>query len=103
MYDNSKLYFTQVQRWDESYENQILEDAAGTGWLQYRRDRYKDWEKMHKNVLWFDTAACLDKGHIGNVNEVSIYPITKRYRKIENKYCTDTEVTDDDVDGCFTW
>jgi len=100
-YDNNKLYFTQVQRWDESYEDNILKDAAGTGWLQYRRDRYKDWEKMHKNVLWFDTAACLDYGHIGNVNKVGIYPTTTRYRKIENKYCTATELSDNEWDNCY--
>ena len=82
-YSNDKLYWTQTQRWDESYEKGILEKAQGTGWLQYRRDRYEDWERMHKNVLWFDTAACLNYGHIGDVNRVTIKPTTTRYRRVQ--------------------
>ena len=36
---------------------------------------------MHSNILWFDTAACLDDGHIGDVNKVTISPTTARYSK----------------------
>lgn len=90
IYSNDKLFWTQTQRWDESYEDGIKEKAAGTGWLQYRRDRYEDWERMHKNVLWFDTAACLDGGFIGGVNKVGIKPTTNRYRKVQKKYCDST-------------
>ena len=36
---------------------------------------------MHSNILWFDTAGCLDDGHIGDVNKVTIRPTTARYSK----------------------
>ena len=49
--------------------------------LQWRRDRYEDWEKMHSKIQWFDTAACLDGGHIGMVNAVRINPATTRYSR----------------------
>ena len=45
---------------------------------------------MHKNVLWFDTAACLNYGHIGDVNKVTIKPTTTRYRRVQEKWCDST-------------
>ena len=53
---------------------------------------------MHSNVLWFDTAACLANGHIGDVNRVSINPSTKRYRRRPrgngSNPCTTLELSD---------
>ena len=53
---------------------------------------------MHSNILWFDTAACLDGGHIGNVNKVIISPSTDRYaRRPENAedLCDSDEIADE--------
>ena len=36
--------------------------------LTWSEARWNEWETMHDNVLWFDTAGCLDGGFIGEVN-----------------------------------
>lgn len=40
--------------------------------VSYDAMRYEQWEKMHDNVIWFDTAGCISKddGWIGYVNKV---------------------------------
>ena len=58
---------------------------------------------MHKNVLWFDTAACLNYGHIGDVNKVTIKPTTTRYRRVQIKWCDSTELTDQELDNCYAY
>ena len=52
------------------------------GIIEWTAKRYEDWETMHDpNVMWFDTAACLDGGHIGNVNAISFQPTTERFSR----------------------
>ena len=59
-YDGDSDWATEAQ---ERYHN----DKEG----QLRRE-FDDWRKMHNdNVIWFDTSACLDAPHIGEVNKAS--------------------------------
>ena len=80
VFDGSQ-YWTQTLRFDHATVEAQIEAASGFAILQWRADRYADWEKMHQNVLWFDTAACLDGGHIGKVNQITITPATPRYKR----------------------
>ena len=81
IYDGA-LYFTQEQRWDESFALAQAEAKKDGGIIEWTAKRYEDWETMHDpNVMWFDTAACLDGGHIGNVNAISFQPTTERFSR----------------------
>ena len=76
-YDN-KNYYTQTTKfyedgydkewndyWDGYYANNPIERDA---------QKYSDWEDMHKDVMWFDTAGCWEGAFIGAVNSVTIKP-----------------------------
>ena len=101
----SELYFTQKQRFDHAWLADKATNAAGFSLLQWRRDRYEDWEKMHSNILWFDTSACLGFGHIGNVNEVTIRPDTTRYQRrgTGNDAPCDATAQSDGSSDCFQY
>jgi len=56
---------------------------------------------MHRNIMWFDTAACMNGGHIGNVNAVRINPTTERWTRRESK-CTISE-TESGFTKCYDY
>ena len=39
--------------------------------LTWSEARWEEWETMHDNVVWFDTAGCLDFDFIGDINKAS--------------------------------
>jgi hypothetical protein len=49
--------------WDEEFAKDPIEKS---------QDKYSMWEDMHKDVMWFDTAACWNGNFIGQVNSVVI-------------------------------
>jgi len=42
--------------------------------------------------MWFDTAACLSGGHIGDVNKVTINPANDAWYKKWTSACTESEL-----------
>ena len=52
---------------------------ADETWEGEERRKYEDWIKMHNmNTIWFDTSACLEGPHIGEVN----LPNSGKYDKV---------------------
>ena len=41
---------------------------TGNNIISYDAKRYKNWEKMHDGVKWFDTAACWQASQVGLAN-----------------------------------
>ena len=56
-----------LSEWD--YANAAAQLNEGV--LTWSEARWDEWETMHDGVVWFDTAACLDFGFIGDVNKAS--------------------------------
>jgi hypothetical protein len=70
-------YYTQKEKFYDYYS-----DASNMAWDEFYSkdpialdaDKYDDWAEMHKDVMWFDTAACWKGSFIGNVNSISTTP-----------------------------
>jgi len=66
-------YFTQAQRWNSEYENR--EDYTD----DHNDVEYDEWVKMTEDVIFFDTGACMQGGHIGNANQQTFSATSTRY------------------------
>ena len=55
--------------WLADWEYANAAAQLNEGILTWSEARWEEWETMHDNVLWFDTAGCLDGGFIGYVNK----------------------------------
>ncbi len=69
--------------------------------IAYDKQRFDEWKKMRDGTIYYDTGACVNGAHIGDINKVSIgvgalyYDETedgKTYKKTDgstwNKYDT---------------
>ena len=69
---NTEDYYTQTERFATFWADE-LEDSTEDSTPQSRVDRdaarYSEWETMHTNVIWFDTAGC-SAPWVGSANEV---------------------------------
>lgn len=64
-------YFTQSQRFTGEYVTYAE---------NYDNDQmYSDWQKMTEDVIFFDTGACMQGGHIGDANNQTFSSATSRY------------------------
>lgn len=54
--------------------NNVWDDFYALDPIKRDADNYANWEDMHTDVMWFDTAACWAGPFIGNVNSVVITP-----------------------------
>ena len=76
---DNKGFYTQKKKFYNSYKN-----FANDKWdklfadnpIQRDSKTYNDWAEMHKDILWFDTAACWKHSYIGQANKVTITPDT---------------------------
>ena len=75
-YDN-KGYFTQQTKFYDDYQNhynQFWKDSAARDPIASDEIEYEQWEEMHTDIIWFDTAACWKSPFIGDINKVTITP-----------------------------
>lgn len=70
-------YFTQTQRYDAWLaEQERTEDFTP---IQLSTEVWDQWKTMTENVIFFDTGACLQGGHIGDANSVQFSAISTRF------------------------
>ena len=62
-------YFQASQTWLDDWNDATSIAKHKERILTWSEARWNEWETMHDNVLWFDTAGCLTGGFIGEVNQ----------------------------------
>jgi hypothetical protein len=70
-------YYTQDRKFYNDYMdeyNNYWADYYSKSPIDRDADEYSNWADMHKDVMWFDTAACWKGKYIGQVNDVVITP-----------------------------
>jgi hypothetical protein len=76
-YDNEGYYTQTTKFYGDGYDKE-WNDYWDTWYKQnpIERDaeKYSNWEDMHKDVMWFDTAGCWGAPFIGQANSVTIKP-----------------------------
>lgn len=69
---SSDGWFTQKQRydaWAKTYPADETAEQRAQREVREDAEKYKNWETMHTNVMWYDTAACINTAHrISNIN-----------------------------------
>ena len=77
-YDRER-YYTQTRKFYDDYMdeyNGFWDTYYSKSPIERDSDAYSNWADMHKDVMWFDTAACWKGKFIGQVNDVVIAPDT---------------------------
>jgi hypothetical protein len=62
-------YFKPTKQWKDDWRIYYSANQVDRRALEWGQARWDEWATMHDNVIWFDTAACLDGGFIGQVNK----------------------------------
>ena len=70
-------YYTQDRKFYNDYmdhANDMWDKFYAMDPIQQDAEKWSNWEEMHENVWWFDTAGCWSGNFIGAVNSVVIAP-----------------------------
>lgn len=62
-------YFQPSDQWLQDWGEAMTIAKHRERILAWSEAQWSEWETMHENVVWFDTAGCLDGGFIGEVNK----------------------------------
>lgn len=70
--DNTSI-FTQKQRFNEwlNYRDNKEKVCQEGGEIECDNRDYENWEKLHRDVIWYDTAPCVFGPFIGQINYVA--------------------------------
>ena len=97
-----KMRYNAWEKKEEDYYNKCQDSPSASDIISCDADKYAEWETMNTNVVWFDTAPCMNyASRVGGIKDFRITPNSDD--PISYGWWTEVGNSPERIDGTTDW